>query len=104
VASLALLSAAPFFGSLDQWFVARYGLTGIAFIEQAELIENLPKRIWEVKIKVLPDDKDYTFFKSTARWPEQKFAPKRLSTGSSVAVRFRRAPRPVVVPDTRQRT
>jgi hypothetical protein len=85
---------------LDRWFVRARGLPGVAIVEDSDLVQTLPRKIWEVRIEVIPDDRSTGSFKRRARWSEKDFAAQAqtLSPGIRLRVRFRRAPRPLVMP------
>ena len=85
---------------LDRWFVSTRGQTGMAIVEVSDLVRTLPRKIWEVRVDVIPDDRSTGSFKSRARWSEVDFTAQAqmLSPGIWLRVRFRRAPRPLVMP------
>jgi hypothetical protein len=64
------------------------------------LIQTFPRKIWEVRIEVIPDDRSTGSFKRRARWSEKDFTAQiqTLSPGIRLRVRFRRVPRPLVMP------
>jgi hypothetical protein len=85
---------------LDRWFVSTRGLPGVAIVEESVLIQTFPRKIWEVRIEVIPDDRSTGWFKRRARWSEKDFTAQiqTLSPGIRLRVRFRRVPRPLVMP------
>jgi hypothetical protein len=96
--AISALALTIFF--LDRWLVSWRGLPGTAIVEESELIRTLPRKIWEVRIEVIPDDRSTGSFRRRARWSEENFAAQAqaLSPGIELRVRFRRAPRPLVMP------
>jgi hypothetical protein len=42
---------------LDRWHVRRRGLAGTAIVEESELVRTLPRKIWAVRVDVIPDDR-----------------------------------------------
>jgi hypothetical protein len=85
---------------LDRWHVRRRGLAGTAIVEESELVRTLPRKIWAVRVDVIPDDRSTGSFRCRARWSEVDYAAQAqtLSPGIWLRVRFRRAPRPLVMP------
>ena len=85
---------------LDRWMVRYRGLPGTAKVEAVELVQTLPKRVWEVLLEVTPTDRSTASFRRRARWNESDYWPQvqELAPGVQVEVRFRRAPRPLVLP------
>ena len=68
--------------------------------DEAALIQTLPRKVWEVKLQVTPEDRTTGPFRSRMLWSEGSFAPTPLLPGTNLPVRFRRAPRPLVMPDS----
>lgn len=84
----------------DRWLVSRRGVPGDALIERIELVQTLPRKVWEVRIEVVPEDIPNLSFKRTVLWAEREFRNQieDLEPGATLRVRFRRAPRPLVMP------
>lgn len=97
-ASLVLSIAVVVFTLVDRWWIGLRGQLGSAVIEDAELIHHLPRRVWEVKLTVTPDDRTEGSFRCRSRWTERHFDPLQHSTGSILPVRFRRYPHPITFP------
>jgi hypothetical protein len=100
-ASAALLIGVQAFAHGDRWYVQRFGERGVALITESELAQTLPRKVWRVKLQVIPQDKTCGSFRTEALWQDAKFDPQSHQEESPVAVRFRRAPRPIVMPSLR---
>jgi hypothetical protein len=98
--STALSVCVVAFAKLDRWLVSVRGLPGIALIEHAELIQTLPRRVWELKVEVFPEDIPNLNVKRTVRWAESEFKPSmpQLQPSTRLQIRFRRSPRPLIMP------
>ena len=100
--SAALLGGVQAFAHVDRWYVQRFGERGLALIEDLELVQTLPRKIWKVKLQVTPLDRTCGSFRTQAFWQNAKFNPHSHEGSAPIAVRFRRAPRPIVMPSLKQ--
>ena len=98
--STVLLASVAVFTKWDRWLVSRRGIPGDALVERTELVQTLPRKVWEVRIQVIPEDISCLSFKRTVLWAEREFRNQieDLEPGATLRVRFRRAPRPLVMP------
>src|ERR1700751_5449372 len=84
----------------DRWMVSRRGIPGTGVVITAELVRTLPQKMWEVRIEVVPADIPNLSYKRTVRWLEREFADQAeiLEPGTKLQLRFRRFPRPLIMP------
>lgn len=99
--SAALLVGVQAFAHGDRWYVQRFGECGVALITELELAQTLPRKVWRVKLQVSPLDKTCGSFRTEALWQDAKFRPQSCQGDVQISVRFRRAPRPIVMPSLR---
>jgi hypothetical protein len=99
--SAALLVGVQAFAYSDRWYVQRFGERGVALITELELAQTLPRKVWRVKLLVSPLDKTCGSFRTEALWQNAKFRPQSCQGEVQIPVRFRRAPRPIVMPSLR---
>jgi hypothetical protein len=100
LASNVLFAGTLAFFFIDRWLVARRGVPGAAVVQESELVRTLPRKIWEARLEVIPDDPSERSFRRRARWFEGEFGAQAeaLVPGTRLRVRFRRYTRPLVMP------
>jgi hypothetical protein len=96
--SAALIIGVQAFTHIDRWYVRRFGEHGVALITELELVQTLPRKVWRVKLHVSPLDKACGSFRIEALWQDAGFDPRSHQGPAEIPVRFRRAPRPIVMP------
>jgi hypothetical protein len=99
VVSVALIGSVQIFAHLDRWWVQYHGEHGHAVLQDLELVQTYPRKIWAIKLKVIPEDPSDGEFRSRPLWKEGTFDPLVHTVGTTIPVRFRRMPRPIVMPE-----
>ncbi|MBB6146184.1 hypothetical protein HNQ77_004156 [Silvibacterium bohemicum] len=98
--SIACFVFALVYTKLDRWFVSVQGIPGFAIVKSVEQIRTLPERMWEVTIEVFPEDIPNLMFQRTMQWTDSEFQDRTPmpEPNGRLPIRFRRAPRPLVMP------